>query len=62
MRFPCVTVQGSVLPRAIDYQVLLFHEKVVSDNGFCATGSHGFGEGGHQMYDEHDQILHGETE
>jgi hypothetical protein len=50
------------LPRAIDYQELLFHEKAVSDNGFCAAGSHEFGEGSHQMYEEHDQMLHVETE
>jgi hypothetical protein len=49
------------MARATDYQELLFQEKAVSDNGFCAAGSHEFGEGGHQMYEEHDQILHGET-
>jgi hypothetical protein len=43
-------------------QELLFHEKAVSDNGFCATRSHEFGEGGQQMYEEHDQVLHGKAE
>jgi hypothetical protein len=51
------------LPRAINRRALLFHEKAVSDGGFCAAGSHEFGEGAHQMYDEeHHQIRHGETE
>ena len=45
-----------------DNEELLFQEKAVSDNGFYAAESHEFDEGGHQMHEEHDQILHGETE
>ena len=50
------------LPRTIDYQKLLFHKKAVGHNRFCATGSQELSEGSQQMYEEHDQILHGETE
>ncbi len=50
------------LPRAIDYQELLFHEKAIGDNGFCTDRSNEFGEGGQHMYEEGDQILHGETD
>ena len=34
------------LPRTIDYQELLFHEKAFSDNGFCTTRSHEFSDSG----------------
>jgi hypothetical protein len=50
------------LPGAIDYQKLLFHEKTVGNNGLCAARTHEFGEGGQQMHEEYDQILHEETE
>jgi len=50
------------LPRAIDYQKLLFHEKAVGDNSLRAARAHEFGEGGQQMHEEYAQILHEETE
>jgi len=50
------------LPRAIDYQKLLFHEKAVGANGLSAARAHEFGEGGQQMHEEYDQILHEKRE
>jgi hypothetical protein len=50
------------LPRAINDKKLLFHKQAVSNNGFCATRTQELGEGGQQMYEQKDQVLHGSTE
>ena len=52
---------GCTSTRPIDDQQLLFHKQAVSNNGFCATRSQEFGEGGQQMYEQKDQVLHDQT-
>jgi hypothetical protein len=49
------------LPRPIDDQQLLFHEKAVGDDSLGTAKSQEFGEGGQHMYEQKDQVLHGQT-